>query len=124
MGDIAMDLPGLRGSDISLTLEDEGHSLKISGSRKYQVRCETVKSEFQQIFRIDPPDVDVQSIESKLRDCVLHVSANRFQKRDRNIAIEVTEADGNTDQLKRVVRKYRFSQFRFRNNGGKLRGEY
>lgn len=100
--DITMDLPGVRVSDVSLTLEDEGHSLKISGSRKYQVRGETVKSEFQQIFRIDPLDVDVQSIEAKLQDGVLHVSANRFQKRDRNIAIEVTETGGNTEAIKKV----------------------
>merc|ERR1712170_113518 len=68
----------------------------------YQVRGETVKSEFQQIFRIDPLDVDVQSIEAKLQDGVLHVSASRFQKKDRNIAIEVTETGGNADSIKKV----------------------
>jgi HSP20 family molecular chaperone IbpA len=80
--ELAFDLPGVRGSDISLTLLDRNTVLKVTGSRKYKQYGQIVSSEFDQMFTIDPSVLDVEKIEARLSDGVLVISAPKLPRGD------------------------------------------
>lgn len=78
--ELALDLPGVHESDVSLTLLEGDTVLKITGSRKYKHYGQIVSTEFDQMFRIDPTVLDVDKIEARLSDGVLVISAPKFLK--------------------------------------------
>ena len=87
-----IDLPGVIVNDVSLTVLEEGKILKVAGSRKYKAHGETVVSEFDQMFTIDPSTLDIQKIEARLTDGVLVITAPkllRTEEKERRIPIVV-----------------------------------
>jgi HSP20 family molecular chaperone IbpA len=89
---LSFDLPGVNANDVVLTLLEEGKVLNVAGSRKYKAHGEVVVSEFDQMFRIDPSTLDFQTIEARLTDGVLVITAPkllRTEEKERRIPIVV-----------------------------------
>jgi HSP20 family protein len=77
---LAVDLPGVKASDIEIKLEEDGHFLSISGKRETKGDYYQFMSSFSQCFPIDP-SVDLDQISANLNDGVLIVTAPKDAKK-------------------------------------------
>jgi len=101
--ELAFELPGVNAEDLSLELQQEGKVLKIFGSREYKHRGQLIKSEFDQMFTIDPANLDVEHISANLSDGILVVSAPKLKPRlpkKTSIPIKFGKDDKNSDEVK------------------------
>lgn len=82
---ISLDVPGVQPEDISVTLEDDGKVLAISGQRERKSSTRTSTSRFSQSFALDPT-IDVDKISADLQNGVLIVTAAKdLQRIEQNI---------------------------------------
>ena len=78
--ELTFDLTGVRAEDLSLDLQRGGEALQIKGVRKYRQEGQVVRTEFDQIFTIDPNVLDIERITANLSDGVLVVSAPKLDR--------------------------------------------
>jgi HSP20 family protein len=77
---IALDIPGVKADDISVTLEDNGRVLTLKGESKEEKENYYFSSKFYQSFTLDPA-IDTSKITANLDKGVLVVSAPKDMKR-------------------------------------------
>ena len=90
--ELSFDLPGVNVNDVAVTLLEQGKILKVAGSRKYKAHGEIVSTEFDQMFTTHPSTLDIESIEARLTDGVLVITAPkllRTEEKERRIPIVV-----------------------------------
>merc|ERR1711976_839987 len=94
--ELLVEVPGVRASDISVKLEQEGKVLKISGSRSSKMESGGTRSEFEQVFNIDTNTVNVAKLEARLSNGLLTVSVPKIHRqvgeRDRTIPVIESES--------------------------------
>lgn len=78
--ELSFDLPGVSAENVSLEIQEEGKVLKMSGSREYKQNGETIKSEFGQMFAIDPTSLNIEHISANLSAGVLTLSAPKLKQ--------------------------------------------
>ena len=86
---ISMDLPGVKKSEVSAQLEDDGRVLHVSGGRKVIKDGKTVETKFDKRFTIGR-NVDVSQLTANLSDGVLTVTAPK-KKEPEPMKISITE---------------------------------
>eukprot|EP01083_Nonionella_stella_P014343 40321_1 len=97
---LTIDVPGVRGKDLSLEVEHDGRVMHISGGRKVQHtgkdgKVETSESKFSKKFALDQ-SVDTAEIKANLADGVLTVVAPK-RKRDESVqTIAISESPTRT----------------------------
>ena len=102
--ELIMDVPGIRSSDIDIQLVQGGKSLKVKGTRYYGEDKEN-GSKFEHFFTIDHRIVDVDKLEARLADGVLHISVPKIQQvspeeESRTIPIIMEEVGGEHHDIK------------------------
>lgn len=88
--EIAVDVPGVEASDMTVNLEHEGKVVHISGGRKVVKDDMVTETKFEKRFTIGT-NVDVTKMSAHLADGVLVLSAPKKQKEEppvMNIAVE------------------------------------
>ena len=97
---ISLDVPGVSPDDISVTLEDDGKVLAISGQRERKSSTSTSTSRFSQSFALDPT-IDVDKISANLQNGVLIVTASkdlqRIEQNIRKIPVNTVFEDSSVD---------------------------
>mmetsp|Transcript_20862 Transcript_20862/g.32107 ORF Transcript_20862/g.32107 Transcript_20862/m.32107 type:complete len:153 (-) Transcript_20862:925-1383(-) len=86
---LAVDVPGVKASDMKMDLEHDGRVLHLSGGRKKQEGNNFSETKFDQRFTIGK-DVDTNKITANLENGVLVVNIPKKEKEEsvvRNIAI-------------------------------------
>jgi HSP20 family protein len=76
---VALDVPGVRIEDITVSIEDEGQVLAIRGRREASGDNYKFASKFSQSFLLDPT-VDIDSFKANINDGVLIVTAPKNVK--------------------------------------------
>jgi HSP20 family molecular chaperone IbpA len=81
--EVALDVPGVKASDIDIRVEPEGKTnvMIVSGERSDVVGPENGPRNFAKSFRLDP-NVDTESIIAELTNGVLIVSATKRMEKD------------------------------------------
>jgi HSP20 family protein len=88
---IAIDVPGVKASDITAQLEDDGRVLHLSGGRKVLKDGATTETKFSKRFTIGD-NVDKTKLTADLSDGVLTVTAPKVKKEEPEpMKIEITE---------------------------------
>ena len=88
---IAMDVPGVKASDISAQLEQNGRVLHVSGGRKITKDGTVTETKFEKRFTIGS-NVDTAKLTANLSDGVLTVTAPKLKKQEPELMkIEITE---------------------------------
>jgi HSP20 family protein len=88
---IAVDVPGVKASDMTVNLENEGRVLHISGGRKVVKQGETTETKFEKRFTIGR-DVDTQKMTANLSDGVLTLTAPKKKEEEKAVhTIAITE---------------------------------
>lgn len=92
--EITVDVPGVKASDINVSIENDGQILTLSGRRQSNKGNYAYSTNFSQSFTLDPA-VDTDKFSANLKDGVLIVSAPKdWQKIEDAIKrIPVTEQD-------------------------------
>jgi HSP20 family protein len=86
---IAVDVPGVKASDMTVNLEQEGRVLHITGGRKVVREGTTSETKFEKRFTIGR-NVDTEKMAANLSDGVLVLTAPKKEKEEKpvfNIAI-------------------------------------
>ncbi|WP_200762793.1 Hsp20/alpha crystallin family protein [Nitrosophilus alvini] len=91
---VEVDLPGVKKEDIHVDVKD--NVLSISGERKFKkeekdkgyVRTESFFGKFERKFTL-PNDADVEHIEAKTEDGVLHITIPKVAEKEGSKKIEV-----------------------------------
>jgi HSP20 family molecular chaperone IbpA len=93
---ISLDVPGVKAEDISVSLEEDGKVLSVTGRREKLGESGSYTSKFSQSFVLDAT-VDIDKFSANLKNGVLVVTAPKDLKRiEKNIRkIAVTDADNN-----------------------------
>ena len=78
--EIAVDVPGVKASDINISLENDGKILTLSGHRERKAEGYAFSNRFSQSFSLDPT-VNAEKITANLNNGVLVVSAPKDPKR-------------------------------------------
>ena len=86
---VAIDVPGVKVSDINVKIEEDGQVLSITGVRK----TSKFETKFSQSFSLDP-QVDIEKFSAVFENGVLTVSAPKdFKKIEENVRnIPIIEA--------------------------------
>lgn len=71
---ISVDVPGVKASDMTVDLENEGKVLHISGGRKIVKNGESTETKFSKRFTIGN-NVDIEKMSANLSDGVLTLTA-------------------------------------------------
>lgn len=88
---IAVDVPGVKASDMTIHLENDGRVLKIAGGRKITRNNEVSETKFEKRFMIGD-NVDTDKIQANLADGVLVLTAPKLEKKEKpNTTIPITE---------------------------------
>ena len=88
---LSVELPGVKVSDVNVSLEQDGRVLRISGMRKENNGDMAYESKFSKDFVLNK-DVHVEGIEAKLSEGVMTVVAPKEPKIEpKSIAIPVEE---------------------------------
>ena len=99
---IAMDVPGVKASDITAQLENHGKTpvLHVSGGRKVVKDGTTTETKFEKRFTIGQ-NIDASQLTANLADGVLTVSAPKIKKDEPEpMKIEITEHKAIMDEKK------------------------
>ncbi|CAB9519778.1 17.5 kDa class I heat shock protein [Seminavis robusta] len=72
--EISMDLPGVKASEMTAQLEQDGRVLHVHGGRKVEKDGKTMETRFEKRFTIGS-NVDTSRLSAKLSNGVLTVSA-------------------------------------------------
>ena len=90
--EIAVDLPGVKASDVNVSIENDGQVLTLKGHRETKKEGYAYASKFSQSFTLDPA-VDADKFTANLQNGVLVVSAPKDWKRieDAVKTIPITE---------------------------------
>lgn len=90
--EIAVDVPGVKASDINVSIENNGQILTLSGQRESNKDNVAYSSKFSQSFTLDPA-VDTDKFSANLKNGVLIVSAPKDWKKIENAVktIPITE---------------------------------
>lgn len=78
--ELAVDVPGVKASDVNVTLEDDGKVLAISGERQSKGDSYSYSSKFYQSFSLDPAII-TEKFDANLKDGVLVISAPKDVKK-------------------------------------------
>ena len=78
--EIAVDVPGVKPSDINVSIENDGQILTLSGKRERKQEGFQYSSQFSQSFNLDRT-VDAEKLTANLNNGVLIVSAPKDAKR-------------------------------------------
>jgi len=76
---ISLDVPGVNADDISVTLEEDGQVLSISGHRELEKEGYSYSSKFSQSFSLDP-SVELDKFKADLDKGVLVITAPKDKK--------------------------------------------
>lgn len=88
---IAVDVPGVKASDMKVSLEHEGRVLHISGGRKIEKDGAVTETKFDKRFTIGD-NVDTEKITANLADGVLVLKAPKIEKKEKPaFMIPITE---------------------------------
>lgn len=88
---LSVELPGVKASDVNVSLEQDGRVLRISGMRQEKNGDMAYESKFSKDFVLNK-DVHVEGIEAKLSEGVMTVVAPKEPKIEpKSIAIPVEE---------------------------------
>lgn len=88
---IAVDVPGVKASDMTVKLENEGRVLHISGGRKMTKDDVVTETKFEKRFTIGE-NVDVNKLHASLTDGVLTLTAPKLEKKEKGTrTIAITE---------------------------------
>ena len=88
---IAVDVPGVKASDMTIQLENEGRVLHISGGRKITKENAVSETKFEKRFTIGN-NVDTTKLSANLADGVLVISAPKLEKKVKpDTTIKITE---------------------------------
>lgn len=86
---ISIDVPGVKPSDMSIELQDDGQVLHLSGGRKIKKGDQETETKFSQRFTIGK-NVDTTKLSADLSDGVLTVTAPKKEKPE-PVKIAITE---------------------------------
>jgi len=78
--ELAVDVPGVKASDVNVTLENDGQVLAISGERQSKGDNYSYSSKFYQSFSLDP-NIIAEKFDANLKDGVLVISAPKEVKK-------------------------------------------
>lgn len=81
---IAVDVPGIKASDMSVELEDNGKVLRISGGRKLVKDGETSETKFVKRFTIGN-NIDIDNLSANLSDGVLVLTAPKKKEEEKQV---------------------------------------
>jgi len=88
---IAVDVPGVKASDMTIKLENEGRVLHISGGRKVTKGDTVSETKFEKRFTIGD-NIDTEHISANLADGVLLLTAPKVEKKEKPVqTIAITE---------------------------------
>jgi HSP20 family protein len=88
---IAVDVPGVKAGDMTVSLENEGRVLHIKGGRKTVKEGETTEMKFEKRFTIGN-NVDVDKLTANLSDGVLTLTAPVKEEQKKPVhTIAITE---------------------------------
>ena len=88
---LSLELPGVKASDVNVSLENDGRVLRINGMRQEKNGDMAYESKFSKDFVLNK-DVHVEGIEAKLSDGVMTVVAPKKPKVEpKSISIPVQE---------------------------------
>ncbi len=89
---VEVDLPGVKKEDIKVNIDHEKRTLTISGERKFKeevkkddyYKIESSYGKFMRTFSL-PENVDVDNIDAKTEDGVLHITLPKVKKEEKEI---------------------------------------
>ena len=89
---VEVDLPGVKKEDIKVNIDHEKRTLTISGERKFKeevkkddyYKIESSYGKFMRTFSL-PENVDVENIDAKTEDGVLHITLPKVKKEEKEI---------------------------------------
>lgn len=88
---IAVDVPGVKATDMTVKLENDGKVLHISGGRKVQKEGKTIETKFEKRFTIGN-NVDTSKLTANLADGVLMLTAPKLEvKKPEPMTVAITE---------------------------------
>lgn len=88
---LSVELPGVKASDVNVSLEQDGRVLRISGMRKVEDGDMAYESKFSKDFVLNK-DVHVEGIEAKLSEGVMSIVAPKKPKVEpKSISIPIHE---------------------------------
>mmetsp|Transcript_61131 Transcript_61131/g.180815 ORF Transcript_61131/g.180815 Transcript_61131/m.180815 type:complete len:165 (-) Transcript_61131:121-615(-) len=89
---LAVDIPGVKATDMKVQVEHGGRVLHLSGQRKTKERGVSTESRFEKAFTIDDT-IDTGKIRANLSDGVLVVTAPKKPKESTAKIIAITKGD-------------------------------
>jgi HSP20 family protein len=89
---VAVDVPGIKASDMTVDLEDNGNVLSISGARKVTKNGESSETKFVKRFTIGS-NIDIDKLTANLSDGVLVLTAPKKQEDAKQVR-KVTIVEG------------------------------
>jgi HSP20 family protein len=94
---LSADVPGVKATDMTAQLENDGHVLHLSGGRKVVKDGQTTETKFEKRFTIGD-NIDTSKLTADLSDGVLTVSAPKVKKEEPEpMKIAITEGKKLTD---------------------------
>jgi HSP20 family protein len=90
---IAIDVPGVKVHDMTITLEENGRVLNLSGGRKIKEGDYVTETKFAKTFTIGD-NVDADKIAANLSDGVLEVTAPKKAEEKRGETTRVIQITG------------------------------
>ena len=88
---LSVELPGVKASDVNVSLEQDGRVLRISGMRKVEANGMAYESKFSKDFVLNK-DVYVEGIEATLSEGVMSIVAPKKSKVEpKSISIPIQE---------------------------------
>jgi HSP20 family protein len=95
--EISMDLPGVKASEMTAQLEEDGRVLHVSGGRKIEKDGKTTETKFEKRFTIGS-NVDTTKLTANLADGVLTVTAPKLKAAE-PVKIAITEGSSNKKMI-------------------------
>jgi len=89
---VEIDLPGVKKEDVKVNIDPEKRTLTISGERKFKeeikkedyYKIESSYGKFMRTFSL-PENVDLENIDAKTQEGVLHITLPKIQKEETEI---------------------------------------
>lgn len=100
--ELAVDVPGVKASDVNITLENDGQVLAISGEREAKGDNYSYSSKFYQSFSLDPAII-TEKFDANIKDGVLVITAPKEVKKieasSQKIPITVAEESSKEEHI-------------------------